>query len=342
LEKHQLRIIGSPKISDVKLQRGQKMTFCAEFETMPQIKLKNYKGIKLSGAIKAVTADDIAKTINSLRESRAVLATVEESRPVKWDDHVLCEVKFTDKDTQNKPIPNAVIPIERGKGYDVIAEELVGVCVGQNKIIEMPNKESDSEKQQAGSKTTYDITVKEIKVKKLPSLDENFAKSFGKENIAQLEEEVRKDIERFREHEENERLKEEICKFLLKTNKISLPPNVVEQQKKHLEQYYRDKLKTAQAKAPEEREIQIQKESEDRAKDQIKLYFIIEQIAEEEKIDVSEEELAQAVRDYASYAQQSEEEIVNQKSDDIRQRIRQDKVLKFLLDSAILNKEGKR
>ena len=336
IQTHHLTPVSLPSISDIQFERGKKLTFTAEFEEAPEIAIKNYKGIRLKRAAADVSAEDVEKAMGSLLDSRADLIPVTEAREVRPGDYVLTDIEIWQQDKYIPGKKGILLFVEPG-AEDDFYEKIVGAKIDE--VREVAHRLSDAEKAQGivgGGKPHYKVWVRGIKEKKVPAMDEEFAKSFGKESIEDLKAAVRRDIASYKQSESIEKMKVELFEKLLGMTSFTLPEGLVEKQKTRLiEQTDKQRLKMG---IPDERfekdRAAIEAEADSKAKDQVKLYFIIKKVAEFESIDADEIELEKRLTAMAEEGKRPLDEVRHTFGEDLRESMVEKKTIDFLIANA--------
>jgi trigger factor len=174
-------------------------------------------------------------------------------------------------------------------------------------------------------------------------LNEDFAKAFGRETVEELKEALRKDIASYKHSQSVEKMKAELFEKLLALCSFPFPESLVEKQKERLisdaQQRYRQM--GARAEDLEKEAARIESEASARAKDQIRLYFILQRIAELEKIDLDELELTQKLQAMAAQSKRPLEEVRRVFEDDLRESLREKKTIDFLIANAKFEEDKK-
>jgi trigger factor len=226
---------GGPKIEPLNIGQGD-LKYRAVFEIVPTIELKGVEGMQLSRPTAEVTQSDIDAMIENLREQRAQYAAVDR------------EARDTDRVTVDFDGTIDGIAFDGGKGEDVaivlgegrmlpdFEAALVGTRAGEQKTIEITFPENYPAGT-AGKKAQFAITVKSVEERRLPELDDEFAKSFGVEDggIARLRDEVKDNMERELGEAVRARLKKQVMDGLMTANPIDLPKTMVETQVRELQ-----------------------------------------------------------------------------------------------------------
>lgn len=227
---------GGPKIEPLDLNPGNDLKYRAVFEIVPEIELKGIEGMELSRPVAEVTPADIDAMIENLREQRAQYVVVER------------EARETDRVTVDFDGTINGLAFDGGKGEDVpvvlgehrmledFEKALVGTRAGEEKVVELTFPETYPAST-AGKQARFDVKIKTVEERRLPELDDEFAKSFGIEEggIEQLREEVKENMQRELENAVRSRLKKQVMDGLIAANPIDLPKSMVETQVRDLQ-----------------------------------------------------------------------------------------------------------
>lgn len=327
--------VSLPSISEVKLERGKKLAFAAEFDQEPEFKLKDYKGIKLRKVASDVTAEEAEKGMQTLLESRAEMTPLVEPRAVKRGDFLVTDIEIF-QDGRYVPGKKGALLYAEPNADDDFFEKVVGANLDEVREISADFSPEDKAKGLVGRRPYYKIWIRGIKEKKLPALDEEFAKSFGKDSVESLREAVHKDLARHKAGESHAKMKEELFSKLLKLADFAVPESLVEKQKERLfDQARRHYL---QMGVPESRfeaeKAGMEGEARVKAVEQVRLYFILQKVAELEGITEDEMELAQRLNALAGESKRPMEEVRRVFEDDLRESLREKKTVDFLLANA--------
>lgn len=337
VSKHKLDPVCLPTISDISMERGQKLTFTAEVEVAPEVTIKNYKGLKITKGSSEVDPAEIEKGISSLLDSKAELIPLAEPRAIQKGDFIVSDIEMW-RENAYAPGKKGVLLVAEPSEGDDFYEKIIGAQVDEVREISVEHSDEDKKKGLVGRKPAYKIWVRQIKEKKWPTLDDAFAKAFGKENVDELREAVRKDLAEHKQNEVYGQMKDELFNLLLKMATFALPEGLVEKQRERL---------LSQAKAHyarlgvTEEQFNSQKSKLDeglyeKARDQVKLFFILKKVAEAENIDVSEEDLERRIQGIAEESGRSIEEARRVFGEDLRESILEKQTIEFLLAHANL------
>lgn len=315
--------VSLPKISGVQYTRGQKLSFSAEFEEAPVVTIKNYKGIKLKREASDLTPEEVEKGLQSLLDSRAEFVALEEPRAVKPHDVVMADIELWQKDHFEAGRQDILLSVEPSDEDDFFTK-IVGAAAGETREI-----------LKAGQPFSR-VHVKEIRKKVVPALDEAFAKSLGQENVESLREALRKDLAAYKHSQSVEKMKSELFQKLLAMVDFPVPESLVTKQKERLiadteKQIARAGLNDA---GRQETLDKIGPESVVRAREQIKLYFILQKISEAEHIKADEIELEKRLQAMAHQSQRPLEEVRRVFEEDLRESLAEKQTVDFLIANA--------
>ncbi|MGA0408886.1 MAG: trigger factor, partial [Limisphaerales bacterium] len=176
-------------------------------------------------------------------------------------------------------------------------EPLVGLKAGDTKTVTIAAKEDFVIKELAGKELVFDVTIKEVKVKKMPEIDDAFAQKFGAENCEALREGVFNDLENELKTSQKRKVRDQLIKHLLTSVQCELPESVVDQETKNVVyELVRENQQRGVAKETiDEKKDEIYSAAATSAKDRVKVAFIIGKIAAEEGIKVSSAEVNQRI-----------------------------------------------
>ncbi len=236
VEQEKLTPAAGPKIEPLNLDQGGDLKYRAVFEIIPEIDLKGVEGMELSRPAAEVTPADIDAMIENLREQRAQYAPVER------------EARDTDRVTVDFEGTIDGLAFDGGKGEDVaivlgegrmledFEKALLGTRAGEEKIVELTFPENYPEGT-AGKQARFEVKIKSVEERRLPDLDDEFAKSFGIEEggMEQLREEVKENMERELADAVRARLKKQVMDGIIAANQIELPKAMVDAQVRELQ-----------------------------------------------------------------------------------------------------------
>lgn len=341
LEEHGINPVGFPEITEVNFEPAKELTFKAKVETRPSVKIKNYKGVKIEKKKAAIKDEDIAKTLENLRELNAKYEPVE-GRPVQMDDYVVADLGcMVDGKPLHKTRENIWLFLDNNSMMPGLHEKMVGMNKGDERDIEITLPEQYPNKDAAGKKAVFHVKAKDIKKRALPNLDDQFAKDLGKESLEQLKKDISEELlARMKANNEIE-AENMLLKKLIDDNKFAAPKSLKDRQLKYMIDDAKRKLEQKGFKRAEldKKEDEFVSKFKDDAERQVRLFFILDEIASLEKIEVLPEDIDTAFKTIAAQTGKSEQEIKDyyEKEDllsDLEEKIREGKTIEFLMQEA--------
>jgi trigger factor len=345
-EKQGLKPVSAPRISDWHIAEGEPLRFKATFEVLPSIEVSGYKDLCPEPKSFSVSDEEVEAALNNLREQQATY-TVVENRPLQDGDYA--QVAFTgvpkrpgeSGEDKGKPVKVEDVLIEIGGANTVpgFTENLRGAQAGEERSFEVNYPEDFADSRLAGTAFTYTVTVKGIKQKHLPELNDNLAREVGDlDNLEALKQRVRESLLAGKEHEAEQEAKEKIIDQLVERHEFPVPEALVERQvqlrlERGLRALSAQGMRTEDLKKMDFARLRAgQRES---ALKEVKVSLILDRIAELEKIEASDEEVNQEVEALAHQARQPVEEVRTRLTRDgaldrIRNRLRSEKTLDYL------------
>ncbi|MEI6808667.1 MAG: trigger factor [bacterium] len=340
-------------VSDVVMKPGQPMTFSITVDVPPEFKLPKYKGIELSGKKMEVTDVQIDKALDDLRARAATFEGVT-GTPVETEH--LVQMDYTGTCGGVSILEMVPKMSQLGIGKDVWARAgegglvpglsagLVGASIGETRNVSVTFPPDFRVVELAGKQADYSVTIKEVRRRVLPPIDEAFLKEFKIESIEKLREEMRAGMLKQIEGAEKARLKNEIARELIEKTSFDVPESLAEEESRRIVQ---DIVSDSTNRGMSREQIVEMREdilsvADKSSKDNIKLEYILDAIAAEEKLTVEESEVEKAIEDLAA-RYQSEKENIRQDLEKrgamerVRRSIRVEKAFDLVIAQAKIN-----
>ena len=222
---HELDPLSQPELDLPELNAKEPFTFKASFEVRPKIDKVEYEGIELERLKVTVAQEDIDDELEKVRKTLASVSDLAEARPAGKGDVAFVKMKrWADGDWEDGGFPEQEIVVGDGQAPDKIDEALLGMNVGDEKVVDM-GSESDLEE----SRMRYLLTLTALKERQLPALDDELAKDTGKyETLDELKADIEKKLLEARNQREDQRLRQALFQKLRERNPIELPPSLVQ------------------------------------------------------------------------------------------------------------------
>jgi trigger factor len=336
--------VAPPAFDPQELESGKPFRYAAIVEVKPEIKIEDYAGLSLEGKREDVGDEELEERLKSLQNLHAQLKTISEPREIRTGDYVILDY---DAKMDGKPLDEGKgidVPVEVGSGRFIptLEEKLIGLKPEDERNVDVSFPAGYAYKKWAEKTVSFHVKVKEIKEKILPALDEEFAKDLGGfDSLEALKVKLREDMQKAKEMALDRHLKDQIVDQLLQKNSFEIPPSLVEDQNQALVSEAKLRL-ASQGMNLKDMDISEDKLREDYravAERQVKTYLILEKIAGQEGISVSDEEVQDRLKEISERSHQKLEAVKryyekNGLIPEIQAGLLSDKTLNLLLEKS--------
>ena len=344
-------IVSSPKIEVTQIESGKPFVFTATVALKPEVKLGKYKGVKIDKIDTAVTDEEVDAEINRERENNARNITVED-RPVKDGDITTLDfegfvdgVAFEGGKGENYPLTigsGAFIP-----GFE---EQLVGAEIGKEVEVKVTFPEDYQAAELKGKDAVFKCTIKEIKEKELPELDDEFASEVSEfDTLAEYREDLKKNLTEKKEKDAKNAREEAAVKAVVEDSEMEIPEAMLETQQKQMVDEFAQRI-TMQGLSMEQyfqftgtSYQQMVEQVKPQAEERIKSRLVLEAVAKAEKIEVTEEDYEKELETMAEVYQMEVDRVKELMGEREKKSIMQDlavrKAAEFVAENAKVSKK---
>jgi trigger factor len=339
-DKQGLIPVSQPQVTDLHLKDNEPLRFKASFEVMPEVKVDGYKELRAEKPEVTVTDEEVEQSLTGVREQHATFTSVD-GRPLADGDYAQVSLDGKPKDGEDKPVHMDEVLVEiAGKNtMPEFTENLRGTSPGDERVFEVTYAQDASEQRLAGKTFTYTVKVQSIKQKTLPELDDQFATQLGEfKTLDEVRQRIREGMESERKHTAEHQAKDKLVAELVKRSEFEVPEALVDRQidvrlERGLRALAAQGMKAEDIKKMDLNRLRVGQR--DQALQEVKASLLLDKIAEEEKIEVSDEEIDREIDALATQSKQTPEAIRARLTRDgaldrIRNRIRSEKTLEFL------------
>jgi trigger factor len=293
-----VRPVGQPQVMELTLEEGTPLHVKAVFEYVPEFSIEGYQNVAVDKPSTEVTEEEFQQEIERLRESRATIEPVEEDRPLADGDWAQITYKGeVEGEVDAAPVAgeDALVEIGGKDTVEAFTTALRGAKAGQELKAEVIYPAEYSEPRLAGKTVAYEMEVKAIKKRTLPELNDDFAKEIGSyESYADLETRVREYVANRKKRSIEGESKDKLFAALAEKFAFPVPESMVQEQiDTRLERGLR--ALAAQGMNPEQMRkldfARLRGAQRDSAMAEVKTSLILDRIAIEENLTVSDEEL---------------------------------------------------
>jgi trigger factor len=334
--------VSQPKVDKLDFNEGQPLKFRAVFEVMPEFELGSYKGLELEVPAMDLTEEDVKKTLEEMRDRAATFAPVE-GRAIQDGDFAQVKLLGTPEGGGDPLQADSVLcHIGAEETMEPFNNNLKGANVGEHRNFDVEYPTDYPDPKLAGKKYHYAVEVLGIKNKKLPEVNDDFAKDVSDAaTLEDLKKKVREGLEHERDHKHKELLHEKVLAELVKLHDFPVPESLVEHQMDvRLERVVRSlAAQGVDPRAVNVDWVALRRRQADRARDDVKAELIIDRIASAENIDVNDQELARELEHMAGHSGESAEALRARLTkqgalDRMKAKLRSDKTLEWIEQNA--------
>ena len=306
-EESGLEIVARPEINVTQIEKGKPFIFEAEVTTKPEVKLGKYKGIKVEKADITVTDEEVAEELDKVKEQNARLVAADDKAVEDGDQTTIDFEGFVDG-----------VAFEGGKGedypltigshsfIDTFEEQLIGKKVGEEVEVNVTFPENYQAKELAGKPAMFKVTIKEIKVKEYPELDDDFAQDVSEfDTLDEYKEDIKKNLTEKKEKEAEAEKESKVIEAIVNDAEMDIPEKMVEAQAEQMLEEFAQNI--AMQGISFEQYLQFTGATVDQMKEQVKPQaqarvessLVLEAVVKAENIEATEEEVEEEFKKMA-------------------------------------------
>ena len=340
-----LEIVSRPEIDVVEIEKGKDFVFTATVAVKPEGTLGDYKGIEVEKKTVKVMAADVNAEIDKVREQNSRMITVE-NRGIKKDDTAVIDFEgFVDGE-----------PFQGGKGedyslvigshsfIDTFEDQLVGKKAGEEVDVNVTFPEEYHEASLKGKPALFKVTVKEIKKKELPKLDDEFASEVSEfETLKEYKASVKKNLTERRKEEAKREKENEVVEKVVENITVELPGPMVDEQTQQMIQEFAGRLSSQGLSFDQYMQMtgmtvdalmgQMKPEAEKR----IRTRLALEAIVDAEKIKATAKDIDKEIENMANMYQMEVDKIKEMIGDAEKEQIGKDLAVQKAVDFVVKN-----
>ena len=344
IEKNKLSPVGDPDVGDINLELGKPLKFEVTLEVLPTFELGEYKGMQLKRKPVSVTDEDIDNALETISRQKAQL-TVVKSGKVKDEDFIICdcevgvngEVVWTDKELEVMVSGSQVADIN----VPDLKKSLVGAKSEDKVSMDVELGDSFSVEQHRNKSAKLEISIKEIKRPKSPEINDELAKQVGYDTLDELKEFMSQRLEMEKKRMAEGEMQEQISSKLIEMADFDMPEDMkAHHTNERLHKYQHDLINKGTPQEEIEKNLEdLKNASEESVVRDFKMSLVLEQIAEKERIFVTEDDVNRRISEMAGMygldtaGMKKQIEKMNSMSN-LRHQLRENKTLNLLMKEA--------
>jgi trigger factor len=328
----ELDIVARPEINVTQIEKGKPFIFEAEVTLKPEIKLGKYKGVKVEAMDTAVTDEDVQAELDKVKEQNARLVAADDKAVEDGDQTTIDFEGFVDGEA-----------FEGGKGEDYpltigshsfidnFEEQLIGKKVGEEVEVNVTFPEQYQAEELAGKPAMFKVTIKEIKVKEYPEIDDDFAQDVSEfDTLEEYKEDIKKNLTEQKEKEAAQDKENKVIEAIVKDSEMDIPEKMIEAQCQQMVEEFAQNIAMQGISFEQYMQYtgvtveQLTEQVKPQAEARIESSLVLEAVVAAEGIEASDEEYAEEIKKMAERYQMEEDKISDLLSDDDKKNIKAD------------------
>ena len=342
----ELEIVARPEINVTQIEKGKSFIFEAEVTLKPEIKLGKYKGVKVEAMDTTVTDEDVAAELDKVKEQNARLVAADDKAVEDGDQTTIDFEGFVDG-----------VAFEGGKGedypltigshsfIDTFEEQLIGKKVGEEVEVNVTFPEQYQAKELAGKPAMFKVTIKEIKVKEYPELDDDFAQDVSEfDTLDEYKADIKKKLEEKKAQEAEADKESKVIEAIVNDSEMDIPEKMIEAQCQQMVEEFAQNIAMQGISFDQYMQFtgttvdQLTEQVKPQAEARVQSSLVLEAIVKAEKIEASDEEFDEEIKRMAERYQMEADKVNELLSDDDKKNIRADicarKAAKLVVEKA--------
>ncbi len=340
--------LGQPVLEKESLKQGENFVYSAVLEVRPEFEVKNHLGVEVEKEILSVSDEDVQKRLEEIRTANGKLASIAEKRPIGEGDYAIVDYKGFENGQPIEGIQSSNLLVKVGK-HDFHAkfdEALIGLSKDDETEFAIDFEKDFYHTQLAGKRVHFKTRIIDVKELTLPELDDAFAGSLGSDfrDLESLKEEIRKAITSEEESRVDRELKQRLIERISEGLHFELPEVLVQAETDFSIKRFRDNLQRGGASIEKMglSEEGLKKDFRPVSEKRVREMLILEQIAKQEQITLTNEDLEEGYRGLAQNMGQDVETVkkyyeARGQVDNLREEVLREKTLKYLTDHATIS-----
>jgi trigger factor len=336
--------VTQPRITHLQFEEGAPLKFVASVEVKPLFELKEYKALKVKKESTVVGPEEVEETLETIRQQQADFIPAED-RAAKTDDLAVIdfEGRIEGKTFEGGKANRYPVLLGSASLLKDFEANLIGLKKGETKVFKAIFPQGYGNEKIQGKEAEFTVTLRELKEKKLPEMDDAFALKVGKfQTVQEMKERVAADLKSHREVEQRSKMIEQIAEKLMADHPLDVPASLVNLEQQRLIQQGVERLKNQGVDAGKWTEAQ-KKEFVDSlgpiAKKNVHMALLVEKISEAEKIRCEEKDYEAYLEKISAGSNQPPDAVKRylqqqNRVESVKEWIQYEKTLDFLIASA--------
>lgn len=346
IEELDLRVIDYPKNLNVEeFKEGTPLRFSCDVDVIPEVKLGKYKGLKVKVEQKEITEEQVVEQIDRIRENYADYQATD--RAAADDDILRCDMSVIVDEKTYEPWSRTNVGLKIGMGYfgKEFDEKLIGQKPGETRKFTITFPEDFENADLKGKTANFEVRLEEVREKKLPELDDEFAAKVSNFKTAEeLRKNIRESLEKQAADENRQKIRQSITEEIIKGSKMDIPQIMIDREIDYTLRSFDNTLRRSGSSLEQYSQRtgvtkeQIRSEFKEGAEKRVQTELVLDAIAQKENITVTDEDLDAEIKKWNHPTYHSLEDVRNSKKQDVdlnvlEDSVKNEKTYQFLIDN---------
>ncbi|MEE0288675.1 MAG: trigger factor [Lachnospiraceae bacterium] len=343
----ELEIVAQPEIVVEQAEKGKPFIFTATVAIKPDVTLGDYKGIEVEKKEAEVSEDEISAEIDRVRESNARMITIDDRATQDGDTVVIDFDGYVDGEQfEGGKAEDYTLVLGSHSFIDNFEDQLVGKNIGDDVEVNVTFPEQYQAEELQGKPALFKVKIKEIKVKELPELDDDFAQDVSEcDTLDAYKEEVKSKLVKTKEDDIKREKEDAVIEKIIENATMEIPEQMVDAQTRQMTQEFAQRLQSQGLSLEQYMQFtgltpqKMQEELKPQALKRIQSRLVLEAVVEAEKIEATQEDIEKEIENMAKMYQMEADKLKELVGEEEKKQIALDmavqKAVEFVVDAAV-------
>ena len=343
----ELEIVAQPEIAVEQAEKGKPFIFTATVAIKPDVTLGDYKGIEVEKKEAEVSEDEISAEIDRVRESNARMITIDDRATQDGDTVVIDFDGYVDGEQfEGGKAEDYTLVLGSHSFIDNFEDQLVGKNIGDDVEVNVTFPEQYQAEELQGKPALFKVKIKEIKVKELPELDDEFAQDVSEcDTLDAYKEEVKSKLVKTKEDDIKREKEDAVIEKIIENATMEIPEQMVNAQTRQMTQEFAQRLQSQGLSLEQYMQFtdltpqKMQEELKPQALKRIQSRLVLEAVVEAEKIEATQEDIEKEIENMAKMYQMEADKLKELVGEEEKKQIALDmavqKAVEFVVDAAV-------
>ena len=338
-----LEIVAQPEIEIVQIEKGKEFIFTAVVAVKPEVTLGEYKGIEIEKKVAEVTEEEVAEEIDRIRETNSRMITIDDRAAEEGDTVVIDFDGYVDGEQfEGGKAEDYALELGSHSFIDTFEEQLVGKNIGEDVEVNVTFPDQYQAEELQGKPALFKVKIKEIKMKELPELDDEFAQDVSEcDTLEEYRQETREKLLQSKEAAITREREEDVVNKIIENAQMEIPDQMVAAQTRQMTQEFAGRLQSQGLSLEQYMQLtgltaqKMMEELQPQALKRIQSRLVLEAVVEAEHIEATDEDLEKEIENMASMYQMEADKVKELMGDEEKEQIRMDIAVQKAVDLVV-------